>query len=79
MAPSAVETTTLPARTAEPAVRLTANTGPYKELAPIGYEKTAEEEGGNGFLAAKVHSLFLSFRPTLLTSLSVPSLPPALG
>lgn len=53
MAPSATETTTatLPAR---PAVTLTSNTGPYKELAPIGYVKEVEEEGGDGFQAAKV-------------------------
>jgi len=64
MAPSAVETTTttLPTRKSDPsAVRLTANTGPYKELAPIGYEKKGEEEGGDGFKAAKVHSLIPSF------------------
>ena len=38
MAPSGTETTTtsLPIRTA---VKLTTNTGLYKELAPIGYEK----------------------------------------
>jgi sulfonate dioxygenase len=54
MAPSATETTTLPARTAEPTVKLTSNTGPYKELAPIGYSKQAEEEGKDGFKAAKV-------------------------
>lgn len=54
MAPSATETTTLPSRTAEPAVKLTSSTGPYKELAPIGYSKKAEEEGTDGFEAAKV-------------------------
>jgi len=54
MAPSATETTTLPSRTVEtPTVKLTSNTGPYKELAPIGYEKKAEEEGTDGHEAAK--------------------------
>lgn len=51
MAPSATETATIPSR---PVVTLTTNTGPYKELAPIGYEKEAELEGKNGFHAAKV-------------------------
>lgn len=50
MAPSATETATIPSR---PVVTLTTNTGPYKELAPIGYEKEAELEGKNGFHAAK--------------------------
>ena len=55
MAPSATETITLPTRTVETqAVKLTTNTGPYKELAPIGYEKKAEEEGTDGHKAAKV-------------------------
>jgi len=55
MAPSATETTTLPTRTAETStVKLTANIGPYKELAPIGYKKEVEEEGKDGFKAAKV-------------------------
>ncbi|KAH8678730.1 putative alpha-ketoglutarate-dependent sulfonate dioxygenase [Tricladium varicosporioides] len=54
MAPSATETTTLPARGSETTtVKLTSNTGPYKELAPIGYERQAEEEGKDGFQAAK--------------------------
>jgi len=54
MAPSATETSTLPSRTVEtPTVKLTSNTGPYKELAPIGYEKKAEEEGTDGHEAAK--------------------------
>jgi sulfonate dioxygenase len=57
MAPSATETTTLPTRTVEPTVKLTSNTGPYKELAPIGYSKKAEEEGSDGFKAAKVRRL----------------------
>jgi sulfonate dioxygenase len=35
-------------------VKLTSNTGPYKELAPIGYEKEVEEQGKDGFAAAKV-------------------------
>ena len=51
MAPSATETTTIPVRSE---VKLTSNTGPYKELAPIGYEKEAEELGKDGFEAAKV-------------------------
>ena len=55
MAPSATETVTLPTRPAERSqVKLTSNTGPYKELAPIGYEKEAEEQGKDGFQAAKV-------------------------
>lgn len=55
MAPSATETVTLPTRAVEdPKVKLTSNTGPYKELAPIGYEKEAEEQGRDGFQAAKV-------------------------
>jgi sulfonate dioxygenase len=55
MAPSAVETTTttLPTRTVESLVKLTGGVGQYKELAPIGYEKQAEEEGKDGFSAAK--------------------------
>lgn len=57
MAPSATETTTLPTRTVEPAVKLTFNTGPYKELTPVGYSKRAEEEGTDGFKAAKVRRL----------------------
>jgi hypothetical protein len=58
MAPSATETTTLPNRTAEiPSVKLAANTGPYKELSPVGYEKRAEEEGVEGFKAAQVRGL----------------------
>jgi hypothetical protein len=59
MAPSATETTTLPAQTTETStVKLTSNTGPYKELAPIGYDKEAEEKGAN---AAKV-CLFITDR-----------------
>jgi len=55
MAPSATETITIPSRPAQTStVKLTSNTGPYKELAPIGYEKKAEEEGIDGFKAAKV-------------------------
>ncbi|TVY34428.1 Alpha-ketoglutarate-dependent sulfonate dioxygenase [Lachnellula subtilissima] len=54
MAPSATETTTLPVRAVETSqVMLTSNTGPYKELAPIGYEKKAEEEGTDEYQAAK--------------------------
>jgi len=54
MAPSATETITIPSRPAQTStVKLTSNTGPYKELAPIGYEKKAEEEGIDGFKAAK--------------------------
>jgi sulfonate dioxygenase len=52
MAPSAIETITTP--TATQKVRLTGNVGPYKELAPIGYSKEIEEEGKDGFQAAKV-------------------------
>jgi hypothetical protein len=55
MAPSATETVTLPTRPAEHSQpKLTSNTGPYKELAPIGYEKEAEEHGKDGFQAARV-------------------------
>lgn len=53
MAPSATETITNPSEPERPMVKLTSNTGPYKELAPIGYEKAAEEEGKD---AAKVSS-----------------------
>ena len=59
MAPSATETTTFPTRTVEPTVKLTSNTGPYKELAPIGYSKKAEEEGTDGFKAAKVRRVLM--------------------
>lgn len=60
MAPSATETTTLPIRAETSSVKLTSSTGPYKELAPIGYEKEAEEEGKDGFKAAKVGRLMSS-------------------
>ncbi len=54
MAPSATETV-IASRPAETStVRLTSSTGPYKELAPIGYEKDAELKGKDGFGAAKV-------------------------
>jgi hypothetical protein len=57
MASSATETTALLTRTAElSTVKLTSNHGPYKELAPIGYARDVEEEGKNGFQAAKVCS-----------------------
>ncbi|KAI9053011.1 hypothetical protein LZ554_003281 [Drepanopeziza brunnea f. sp. 'monogermtubi'] len=49
MAPSATETITLE----HSPVKLTSNVGPYKELAPIGYEKDIEEQGKDGFSAAK--------------------------
>jgi hypothetical protein len=55
MAPSATETVTLPARNVE-SVKYTSATGPYKEIAPIGYEKEAEKEGKDGFKAAKVRT-----------------------
>ena len=55
MAPSATETTTLPLRTTETStVKYTSSTGPYKEIAPVGYEKDAELEGKDGHHAAKV-------------------------
>jgi sulfonate dioxygenase len=55
MAPSATETVTLSTSPAEHTqVKLTSNTGPYKELAPIGYETEAEEQGKDGYQAAKV-------------------------
>ena len=59
MAPSATEIVTLPTRKAEPAVKLTSSTGPYKELAPIGYSKEAEEKGTEDFRAARVCSNLL--------------------
>lgn len=62
MAPSATETVTLPLRTQESTVKLTGTTGPYKELAPVGYEKDAEEEGKGGFAPAAVFFLFSSQR-----------------
>jgi sulfonate dioxygenase len=68
MAPSATETVTIPSRSQESSVKLTSNTGPYKELAPIGYEKEAEEEGKDGVAAAKVGCL-LSTPQYLLTHL----------
>jgi sulfonate dioxygenase len=52
MAPSATET--LPVRTEPSFSKLGTSIGPYKELAPIGYEKQAEIEGKDGFQAAKV-------------------------
>jgi len=64
MAPSATETVTLPTRAVEtPKVKLTSSTGPYKELAPIGYEKEAEEQGKDGFQAAKVCSSLVPMFP----------------
>lgn len=55
MAPSAVETTSLVDRTNEsPKLNLTGGVGAYKELAPVSYEKEAEEKGRDGFSAAKV-------------------------
>ncbi|PBP25637.1 putative alpha-ketoglutarate-dependent sulfonate dioxygenase [Diplocarpon rosae] len=50
MAPSATETITLPNR---PVTKLIGDTGPYKELAPVGYTKDIEEQGGDGFSAAR--------------------------
>ncbi|RDW80520.1 putative alpha-ketoglutarate-dependent sulfonate dioxygenase-1 [Coleophoma crateriformis] len=51
MAPAATETTTT--ETQRPTVKLTSAAGPYKELAPIGYEKEAEENGKGDFQAAR--------------------------
>ena len=51
MAPSATETVTETARGVSN-LKLTSN--PYKELAPVGYEKDAELKGKDGFQAAKV-------------------------
>lgn len=62
MAPSATETTTLPARAA---VSLTTNNGPYKELAPIGFEKETELEGKDGHQAAKVRHSSVHWRLSL--------------
>jgi hypothetical protein len=61
MAPSATETTTLPSRTNESStVRLTGDgLGEYKELAPIGYDKEAEEKGVGKFAPASVRSTCL--------------------
>ena len=67
MAPSATETITIPTGTAEAEVKLTSNSGPYKELSPIGYSQKAEEEGVDGFNAAKVSTSFqLAYRPDTL-------------
>jgi len=55
MAPSATETIIVPALAEDvQKVRLTGNAGPYKELAPIGYEKEAELKGKDGHSAAAV-------------------------
>lgn len=79
MAPSATETTTLPTRTVEPTVKLTSNTGPYKELAPIGYSKQAEEEGKDGHKAAKVRETLPLSKGLPNLNYIVPKLPPDLG
>jgi sulfonate dioxygenase len=81
MAPSAIETVTLPTRDAEtPKVKLTSNTGPYKELAPIGYEKEAEEHGKDGFQAAKVWmALMLTPQDTNSTTYQYPHYLPTWG
>ncbi len=78
MAPSATETITLPQRTASSSVKLTGGVGPYKELAPIGYEKEAEEQGKDGFKAAKVSRADVHYFRPLLINL-VPELSPTLG
>lgn len=62
MAPSPTQTTTLPARAA---VSLTTNNGPYKELAPIGFEKETELEGKDGHQAAKVRHSSTHWRSSL--------------
>lgn len=66
MARSATTTeTTLPTRPVEESgVKLTADIGTYKGIAPIGYEKKAEEEGIDGFSPATVrfNNLFLILR-----------------
>jgi sulfonate dioxygenase len=51
MAPSATETVT---QTVRDISDLKLTTNPYKELAPVGYEKDAELKGKDGFKAAKV-------------------------
>jgi len=67
MAPSATETAILPTRPAEEStVKLTADVGTYKGIAPIGYEKKAEEEGIHGFAPAKVRNLPYYFGRHLL-------------
>ena len=52
MAPSATETITQPTQETSK-VKYTIN-NPYKELAPVGYEKDAELKGKEGFKAATV-------------------------
>jgi len=55
MAPSATETINVPVPIEGiQKVRLSGNEGPYKELAPIGYEKDAELKGKDGHNAAAV-------------------------
>lgn len=78
MAPSATqtETVTLPDRTTESLVKLTGGVGPYKELAPIGYEKKAEEEGPN---AAKVRFLLSILSVHSHNTHLVQALPASLG
>ena len=51
MAPSVTEITTIPSHSV---VSLTSDTSPYKELAPIGYEKEIEEKGKDGVKPAQV-------------------------
>lgn len=76
MAPSATSTITVPVQETS-TVKLTSNTGPYKELAPIGYEKDAELKGKEGHSAAKVISL--PEQPMYILTESVSKLPPYVG
>ncbi|KAJ5042336.1 uncharacterized protein L3040_004887 [Drepanopeziza brunnea f. sp. 'multigermtubi'] len=57
MAPSATETITLE----HSPVKLISNVGPYKELAPIGYEKDIEEQGKDrmGSQPPSIRTIFL--------------------
>ncbi len=58
MAPSAIETTTESRQ--EPTLRLKADTGTYKVLAPTSIDRDAELNGKDGFKAAKVRCLGLT-------------------
>jgi len=64
MAPSATETITVPAQTApKPTLKVTGGIGPYKELAPVTYEKEAELNGKDGFEAAKYPNYLPTWNP----------------
>jgi sulfonate dioxygenase len=60
MAPSAVDISTLTKQPpANSILNLTGEIGPYKELAPIGYEKDVEEKGKHGLNPAQVRNFLL--------------------